>query len=242
MRPLLKLKNKAIQLRKKGLSYNEIRNQIGVAKSSLSLWLKDIELEEKHKARLYTKQVEVLTRGPSSQKERRAKEIEVILAAAKSEIVTPFKTETLRMMGTMLYWAEGRKLKGGMELTNSDPLLISFFVKWLKDIFDINPWELRMRLNIYSQQNEDNLKKFWSDLTGIPLHNFRKSFVKPRNKFFKKNTLYYGTARIEVPKSTDKKHRLYGWIIKAMEDLHPKVDLVWRKWQSLKEAKRPVNI
>lgn len=239
---MFELKNKAIKLRRKGLSYNEIRKEINVAKSSLSLWLKHIPLSRKYKERLYTKQIKILTRGPSSQKERRAREIENIINEAKNEIGLPLSIEVLRMMGAMLYWAEGRKMKGTMELTNSDPLLILFFVKWLDKIFKISSKDLKMRLNIYPQQQERKIKRFWSDLTGVPLSNFGKSFVKPPNKFFKKNNLYYGTARIEVPKSVDKKHKIHGWIQKALEDIHPEIGLIERKWASLKEVKRPVNI
>ncbi len=242
MRPLTGLKNQAVKLRRKGLSYSEIGKEISVAKSSLSLWLKDIKLNPKHRKRLYTKQLIVLAKGPNSQKERRAREIECIVNEAKKEVVFPPSFESLRLMGAMLYWAEGRKMKGGMELTNSDPLLILFFVNWLNRVFDVPAKNLRMRLNIYSQQEEIKVKEFWSELTGIPLNNFRKSFIKPANKFFKKNTLYYGTARVEIPKSVDKKHRLHGWIYKALNDLHPTIESVGRKWTSLKEAKRPVNI
>src|SRR3989344_74475 len=111
MKPLIALKNKATKLRKSGLSYNEIRKEIGVSKSSLSLWLKDVPLNPEHKKRLYTKQIEVLSRGPNSQRERRIKEIEGIIKEAKNEIKLPIPLETLRLMGAMLYWAEGRKMK-----------------------------------------------------------------------------------------------------------------------------------
>ncbi len=236
------LKRKAIELRRKGLSYGEIQKKIFVPKSTLSNWLKNIPLKPADRKRLYAKVSKYLARGPFSQKERRAKEIENILNEAKNEILLPLSPETLKMMGAMLYWAEGRKKNGGLELTNSDPLLIYFFVKWLEEIFSIPASGLRMRLNIYPQQDEEKLKEFWSNLTKIPMNGFRKSFVKPPNKFFKKNNLYYGTARIEVPKSGNKKHRIHGWIYKALHNLHPKIDSIERKWVSLKEVKRPINI
>src|SRR3989344_1985842 len=236
-----KMKKQAVELRLGGLSYGEIRSKISVPKSTLSSWLKNIALKPKDRKRLYAKVSKYLAQGPYSQKERRAREIENILKEAKDEIALPLSLETTRMMGAMLYWAEGRKKNGGLELTNSDPLLIYFFVKWLEEIFRMPASGLRMRLNIYSQQNERELKKFWSKLTGIPLSNFGKSFVKPPNKFFKKNNLYHGTARVEVPKGGNKKHRLYGWIHRALEDLHPDIELIERKWESLKEVKRPIN-
>jgi hypothetical protein len=68
-------------------------------------------------------------------------------------------------------------------------------VRWLKRVFGISPNFLKAWLNIYPQQNELELKQFWSQLTGIPLENFGKSYIKPPNKNYKKNTLYYGTIK-----------------------------------------------
>ncbi len=129
-----------------------------------------------------------------------------------------------------------------MALTNSDPHLILFFVKWLKIVFDIPANILRGRLNIYPQQNELVIKKFWSDLTGIPVKFFGKSFVKPYSTGYKKHNLYYGTMRVEVPKSVDMKHRTFGWIQAVLCAITPKVTHVQRRWQSLTKVSRPVNL
>ncbi|HEY4505270.1 MAG TPA: recombinase family protein [Candidatus Paceibacterota bacterium] len=96
------------------------------------------------------------------------------------------------------------------DMTNSDPYLILFWIKWLNRIFKIPTIELKAWLNIYPQQNEKHIKKFWSELTGIPVKNFGKSYVKPLSKNYKKNNLYYGTMRVGVPKSTDYRYRVFG--------------------------------
>lgn len=236
-----KLKKRARFLRKKGLSYNEIRKEVPVSKSTLSLWLKNILLSEEQRKRFYTKQIEILSKGPKSQKERRNKEIENIINNAKLEIKIPLSFETYRLMGACLYWAEGSK-KQMFALSNSDPHLILFFVKWVNINFNIDIKSLKARLNIYSQQNEIKIKKFWSDLTGIPFGNFGKSYIKPLNKGFKKNNLYYGTIRIEVPKSVNIRHRVFGWIQGALCDIIPEVELTQQKWLALKNTPRPVNL
>ena len=235
------LKNKAIRLRKKGLSYREIKKEVSISKSSLSLWLKDIPLKEKHRKRLYTKQIHSLSLGSRSQKERRLKEIEEIIKISKNEIVFPISKETHRLFGAALYWGEGTKDRG-LEITNSDPYLILFMVNWFKDIFKINPNTLKVNLNIYSQQNENDLKRFWSDLCKIPLENFGKSFIKPANKSYKKNNLYYGTIKIRVPKSTDLRIKVFGWIQKILESINPEIEKVQKRWGHLKKVKRSVNI
>lgn len=45
-------KTRARELRRQGLSYNEIREQVNVSKGTLSLWVRDITLTEEQIARL----------------------------------------------------------------------------------------------------------------------------------------------------------------------------------------------
>jgi|SRR3989344_2876405 len=236
-----KFKMQAIRLRKRGLSYNEIKRHMSVAKSTLSLWLKNIPLSEEHHRRLYTKQIAILSRGSQSQKERRMREIEKIIQTAASEIKTPLTHDTYRLMGAALYWAEGTK-RGGFEVTNSDPYFILFMVKWIEKIFGVLAQNLRARLNIYPQQNDVKIKRFWSELTQIPVKNFGKSFVKPISKGYKKNNLYYGTIKVELPKGTDTKHRVFGWIQAVLNEIDPRVKEVQQKWIRLTSVTRPINL
>lgn len=241
MKPLTELQNKAIKLRKRGLSYGEIKKHVNVAKSSLSLWLKHIELKPEYKARLYTKHIRFLNLGSQSQKERRAREVAEIIKNAEGEISFPLPVDTYRLMGAALYWAEGSK-NGLCQVTNSDPRLICFMVKWIGKMFSIKPINLKARLNIYPQQNERQIKKFWSVLTGIPVERFGKSFVKPPSKGYKKNNLYYGTIKIEIPKSINIKHRIFGWLSAVLNE-KTEIKLAERRWQSLRTVRTiPVNL
>lgn len=235
------LKKSAQRLRKQGKSYGEIKRMLGVSKSTLSFWLKDVLLSPEHRSRLYTKQIQILSLGPKSQKERRAKEIERIIKEANKEIEMPLSKQTLLLMGAALYWAEGSK-GNRFQVTNSDPVLIAFMIRWIKEIFGITAKDLKAKLNIYPQQNDLFIQKFWSNLTGIPLQNFLKSYVKPMSTGYKKNNLYYGTIRIEVPKSSNMCHRTFGWINAAVASLTPSIRVVEQKWRRLKEVKRPINL
>src|SRR3989338_7266338 len=189
-----KLKIKAISLRKRGLSYNEIRLKIPVAKSTLSLWLNSVKLKPEYKNRLYTKQIKSLSFGASSQKERRAREVEIIVETARKEVGLPLDPEVLKMMGAALYWAEGSKTKN-FTITNSDPHLILFFVKWLEGVFEIET-----------------------------------------------NNLYYGTIKVFVPKGTDMRHRVFGWIKAALSDIDVNSKHSQKEWVSLTKTARPVNL
>ncbi len=235
------LRKKAEALRRRGFSYKEIFAEIGVVKSTLSEWLKDIPLKPEYRERLYTKQIEILSRGSKSQKERRAREIDAIVDSAINEIRFPLSDDAFKLFGAALYWAEGSKGKN-FEIVNSDPRLILFMVHWLEIIFGIKPEVLKAWLNIYSQQDDLALKKFWSDLTKIPLARFGKSHTKPPNKGYKKNNLYYGTIKIYIPKGIDMKHRVYGWTRAVLQNLEDDILSTERRWISLKQTPRPVNL
>jgi predicted transcriptional regulator len=236
------LKLKAIELRKKGLSYNEIGKELNVAKSTLSFWLKTIPLTPGQRERLYTKRIlNYLARGPSSQRERRKKEVEKIIEKAEKEIQLPISFEAYRLFGAALYWAEGNKTKG-CGIANSDPYFIAFMVKWFEKVLGILPSKLKAWLNIYPQQNEQELKQFWSRLTGIPLENFGKSFIKPLSKGYKKNNLYFGTIKIQAPKGTDLRYRIFGWIKAVLKEIDLTLKITQKEWRSLKEAPQPINL
>ncbi len=164
-----------------------------------------------------------------------------IIEKAENEISFPLSKETYRLIGAFIYWGEGDKTKG-LGLSNSDPNLILFMVKWFEKVFGINPRHIKAWLNIYPQQNERDIKQFWSQLTDIPLENFGKSYVKPLSKNYKKNNLYYGTIKIQISKGTDLRHRIYGWTKATLKDIAPKIDATQREWQKIREVSRAINL
>lgn len=231
-------KELAVSLRKEGKSYGEISTRLGVSKSTLSYWLKKVPLAKRHRDRLYTNRIKNMVRGPNSYHERRREEIASIIRTAANEIknVSP---EAYKLLGVGIYWGEGTK-KGMAQITNSDPLLIAFMTRWFSTTFDVPAASFKAFLNIYPQQSEKDIKEFWSALTGIPISRFGKSFIKPVSKGYKKNTLYYGTIKITIPKSTDMKHKISGWLTGALRGQDS--ERVLERWKSLREVERPVNL
>jgi len=220
-------------LRKKGESLKDIAKVVSASKSTIRLWTKDIVLSPAAHKRLYTASLIKMTTGANNQRNRRLKEIEGIILKAKEEINEPINNSAFKLLGAMTYWAEGAKY-GQMAIINSDPLLIKFMVEWMRKVFNVHYTDMKIHLNIYPQQNEMGMKDFWSAATNIPLSNFGKSFVKPANKNYKKNTLYYGTAHVRLFKSGDKLHQTFGWVRKLLEDQGINVDAIATRWNSLK--------
>ncbi len=86
----------------------------------------------------------------------------------------------LQAIGAMLYWGEGYKSdKGtGIDFANSDPEMISIFLKFLRNIYKLNENRLRILLYCYADQNVKELIYFWSKLTKIPIKQFTKPYVR----------------------------------------------------------------
>jgi len=110
----------------------------------------------------------------------------------------------LMAIGAMLYWGEGYKSdKGsGVDFTNSDPEIISVFLKFLRSIYKLNENKLRILLYCYADQNIKELINFWSKLTKIPIKQFTKPYIR---KDFRKDgirKMKYGLIHIRY---SDKK-------------------------------------
>lgn len=217
------LKAKAINLRRNGLSYSEIRKQVKVSKSSLSLWLRSVGLTNRQKQRLTEKKWASIRRGWEKWKNQRIKKTNAVNKEALEQIKKIYKTkEKLWLMGIMLYWAEGAKEKQyklgqGVIFSNSDFKMIKLFIRWLNYCLKIP--EDRINFDIYIHDNNmyrlNEVRLFWSKVTGFPIKKFGKIYFKKH----KINTLrknkennYYGLLRVKVSKSTYLNRRIAGWI------------------------------
>jgi transposase-like protein len=107
------LKNKAIELRKLGKSYNEISRELGLHNSALSywfnglLWSKEIESKNNQKYKQASRERIIAVNA-----ERREK-YDLIYVKTKTEALVEFelhKNNPLFVAALMLYLGEGSKL------------------------------------------------------------------------------------------------------------------------------------
>ena len=196
------LKEKAIKLRKHGLSYNEILQKVPVAKSTISLWCRYVKLAPAQIKKLESGRItkNALKGIIAIQNMFWRRRCESFLSGVNMLKSKSLANKNSRFIaGLMLYWAEGNK-KSKAAIANSDPRIIRFTVSWLKEFWDVSPAQIKVHLHIHSGQNENQMISYWSSLTNIPLENFGKSFVKPEGSGYRKNILYNGTVKIEVKK------------------------------------------
>jgi len=215
-----KLKEKAIALRKEGKSYSEILKEVLVAKSTLSLWLRDVGLAKAQKQRLTQKKLDASKRGGQVKREQRIRLQQNIFAQAYKDITHISKRE-LWLIGIALYWAEGSKEKeyrpgSRFQFGNSDPRMIKLFMKWLTEVMDIPVDYIDLDIYIHknSKNKENMVKIYWSEVTGLPVNKFKNIYFKKYNiKTNRKNIgkAYYGGVRINVRASSTLLRKVTGW-------------------------------
>lgn len=210
-----------------GYSYNEINAKLGVPKSTLSFWLRKVVLSDNARARLRGRLHQGLENGflkrnklQTYEAQKRAK---LTRETAQKDISTLTK-ESLKLVGVVMYWAEGYKrlvMKDGRERTghaisfvNSDPGMIGAFVRFLREILGVADGEFRIAMRLYPNINERVAMKYWMNITNLDKQNFTKttylisSASKHKRPF---NRLPYGTLQVAVY-NTEKFHRIMGWI------------------------------
>lgn len=213
------LYQQAIELRKQGYSYNLIIQQLGVSKSTLSGWLKDVTFAEYHPA--VRERIERTAKAAGAVQTAKAEKLK---ADAEAEAVREMNVflgaglsdRELFVSGLMLYWGEGTKKYVSLGMTNSDPIIIRTFIIWLQKFLGIHIGRLRALVNIYPDIVVDEALDYWSAQTGIPSKQFYKTQIDKRdNKLtYKKGKLKYGTVHVRVVGvgSITIKHKVLKWI------------------------------
>jgi predicted transcriptional regulator len=203
---------KAIELRRQGLSLNEISKELDVAKSSVSLWVRHVKLNADAVNALKDKNP--IIRGSSAfAKSRLIKHTHHRDSRIKMQLEGAIKARSgdiLHAKGCMLYWAEGTKSRNSLVFTNTDENMLKLFLKFLKESLNVNKDDIYLEINFHSGDEKD-ISKYWTDTLSIIPRRLKK--IKPRgNGTFKKNKHYMGIAVIVVKKSTKYCQHIYGAI------------------------------
>ncbi len=192
------LRLKAIQLRQKGYSYELIRQRLGISKSTLSDWLKEIPYIP-NKVTL-----ERMSRGRKKAKNtiklQKIKRTNEAIKIAKSELKS-LSQRDLMMIGIGLYIGEGGKYNNGfIQFSNSDPKVIKLMMTWFSKILKIKKCNFYLIIHMYPDNDLNEVTSFWSKLTKIPTNQFGKTYIDRRIKKTRKyvRKLKYGTLHIRV--------------------------------------------
>ncbi|MFI5757527.1 hypothetical protein [Streptomyces sp. NPDC051569] len=207
-------REKARELRLKGLTYDRIQLELGCSKSSISLWVRDLPKPPK---RTPEEASAISKRGWEPTMKRREAERREAKEQAEREIGVMTDRE-LFVAGVALYWAEGAKSKPHhpqerVSFINSDPEVIETFLAWL-DLVDVDRGRLRFQIQIHESADVTASEHFWAGVVGIDVTALSKTTLKRHNpKTNRKNIgdSYHGCLNIRVLQSADLYRRIEGW-------------------------------
>lgn len=214
------IKDKVRQLRRNGLSLNQINEETHIPKTTIRTWISDIVLSYQQLEKLKQRTHEALQKGrirkEKLHKRLRIQEEKMFLKKGVGDIQQLSQRE-LFITGIALYWAEGFKNSHERRLgfCNSDPNMVRFYLLWLNKCLGIDNKNLviRLTLNKAYENRAKEIEKYWSELTNVPLSQFTKPFFQ--NTQWKKqfNTdNYKGVLRIHVKESLGHLLTMKGWI------------------------------
>ena len=218
MIPKIKEKEKAISLRRRGLSYSEILKRVPVAKSTLSLWFRSVKLSKTQKRVLTERILLAGKRGGAARKQKRILETEKIYKESRKDLEDILKNN-LWLAGILLYWAEGSKQKEGhvserVSFGNSDPRMIRLFLKWVREIAMIPEKDIFFEMYIHKTGDSEKALKWWTKVLSCRKNRIRVYFKRHniKTKRDRNNDEYYGLMRVSVKKSSKLNRNISAWI------------------------------
>ncbi len=213
-------KEKAIALRKEGKTYSDILRVIPVAKSTVAIWLKEAKLSIPEKQKFTEAKRLASLRGGQAKKKQRIERQDIIFSQTKLDVKSISNRE-LFLIGVIMYWAEGAKEKeyypgSQLQFSNMDPKMIQVFLVWLLKVCKIDKNMLIFNIFLHQTHRDrvEEVKQFWSKITGFPVKNFQTIYWKKNNlKTGRKNIRekYYGVLKVKVRRSSELVRKIAGW-------------------------------
>lgn len=193
----IKQKQQALNMRKREMSYSQIKQKLKVSKSSLSIWLRNYPLSTERITELRGKNPARIERFRNTMRAKREKSFDEVFRKVKDEI-GKLSDRDILIGGIFLYWGEGTKSSDyETSVSNTDPDALKFFIRWLS-LFSISKTALRVTLHLYRDMNKEKELAYWSKELNLPRACFRKPYIKNSNlaNISYKNGFGHGTCNV----------------------------------------------
>lgn len=206
---------------------NEIAKKVGASKSSVSLWVRDMQLTAAQRDRLRIRMIggghSGRLKGAEWNKQQRLERIAVLEKQASKDILN-LSLRELFFLGLGLYWGEGFKARSTANagFSNSDHRVVVLMIVWLEQCLGISRERLHLQVFINSihRYREKVILKYWKTVTGLPQSQFLKViFLEKGRKVYENQETYYGVCAVRVLKGSELKNRIIALIQRSF-DLH----------------------
>ena len=217
------LRAKARELRGQGLAYKEIAAELGVSKSSVSLWVRDIPRPERLSYEECAKRQAAAVDAYWSNERQRREEVKVAISDAAAREIGHLSDRDILIAGAVAYWCEGAKNKpyrryDRIDFINSDPRMIKLFLRFLRTA-GVSDDRLVFQIHIHETADLAAAGRFWRDTIGIDGATFNRPLIKRHRPLtVRKNTgqNYHGCLRVQVRRSIDLYRQIEGWAAAVM--------------------------
>jgi hypothetical protein len=196
----------ARRLRADSWTLQDIADKLGVAKSSVSRWVRDVPFTPS--PRRYGAQ-----RRPHPFHERKLAEIEAANAEGRERLGV-LGEDAFLAAGIALYAGEGSKTEGSVRFANTDPAMMRFFCAWLRHFFEIDETRMRARVYLHEGLDIDAAHRYWSDVLGVPVEHFSAPYRAAADPTIRRNKHEHGCAYLNY--SCTRTHRRIMGLVRAL--------------------------
>ncbi len=206
-------KQKATELRKKGKTYSEISEILGVSRATLCDWFKDEKWSKHIKKSNIERNVKIGTDHLRKLNEGRKIKLEIQYKKTEEEAEKEFeiyKKEPFFMAGLMLYAGEGDKISNNIiRLSNSEFYIHLIFIRFSEKYLNVKQEKIKFWLLLYPDHDIETCINTWVEKIKISKSNFYKTQIiqgKPT-----KRKLQYGVGN-SIISETNTKKKLMKWL------------------------------
>lgn len=212
-------RRQAITLRMEGKSYSQIKSELKVSKSTLSIWLRELPLSADRMKELRDNSQIRIEKYRNTMKQKHSKRLTEYYDEQKEKWI-PLSNRELFIAGLFLYWGEGNKAnKGIVSLNNTDPMLVKFGLYWFLKSLKVPRNKVQVFLHLYDDMDIEKELKFWREELNMPMKNFSKPYIKKsiRSNLDQKG-FGHGTCGVRVFDTKIKERIIMG--LKAISDAY----------------------
>jgi hypothetical protein len=165
--------DRAVFLRKKGYSINEVSKNLKMSKSTASLWLRNIKISKTGLKRLEKKSNLGRKKGNDTNRKKRQDRWQNVANRTINfrKNLSDYDIEKRKVLLAMLYWGEGAKSGSRLILMNSDPEMIKVYLFLLRKCFLIDEKKLKANIHLHGYHMQDEMIEYWSKITKIKKEN-----------------------------------------------------------------------
>ncbi|OGD61584.1 hypothetical protein A3A71_04145 [Candidatus Berkelbacteria bacterium RIFCSPLOWO2_01_FULL_50_28] len=178
MKVLIEKRLRALELRKKAMSYSQIKSMLGVSKSTLSLWLRDFPLSHERIQELRGSNEGRIEKFRDTMRQKKEKRLDEVLKRELKDL-SPLTERELYVAGLFLYWGEGGKTNPfELSLGNTNPKIAKFFLHWAMHCLGLPKSKIKARLQLYVDMDIPKEMEYWIKTLDLPIENFHKPYIK----------------------------------------------------------------